>query len=61
MRDWKTAALALNSGIPEEALDGIGKPLDALEAAFEPLKKLIHPEDEPALQFVLDHHREGGE
>jgi len=49
MIDWKAAARARALDIPDEALDAIAPSLDALEAAFRPLVKLLPREVEPAV------------
>ena len=41
MTDWKMISKALNTGIPDDEMDRIGPVLEALEHAFEPLRKTI--------------------
>jgi len=44
MTDWKARAGAASPPIPEEILDQVIPPLEALEAAFRPLEREIPPD-----------------
>lgn len=46
MTDWKKAAAALDPPIPEADLEKLAPVMDALEAAFERLKRSLTPEDD---------------
>jgi len=45
MTDWKARAAAANPPVPEEILERVVPPLEALEAAFHPLKQRIPPDE----------------
>jgi hypothetical protein len=47
MTDWKALAEAVEPPVPEEMLDQVIPPLEALEAAFQPLLQNLPP-DAPA-------------
>jgi len=42
--DWKARAAAANPPVPNEILDQVIPPLEALEAAFRPLQREIPPD-----------------
>jgi|HubBroStandDraft_4_1064222.scaffolds.fasta_scaffold914010_2 hypothetical protein len=44
MTDWKAKAAAANPPVPDEILDQVIPPLEALEAAFRPLERAIPPD-----------------
>jgi hypothetical protein len=51
MTDWKAIARARRLEIPNDALDRIADPLNALETAMRPLLDSVPPEVEPAVAF----------
>lgn len=46
MTDWKKAAAALDPPIPEADVEKLAPVMNALEAAFAPLKASLTPEDD---------------
>jgi hypothetical protein len=48
VKDWKAIARASGLEVPEEELDRIVGPLNALEEAFRPLVKDLAADSEPA-------------
>jgi hypothetical protein len=59
MTDWKTLAAAHCPDIPADAVARIAPSLEALDAAFRPLKAQLTPQDEPAVIFynVSERHK----
>jgi hypothetical protein len=49
--DWKLAAKAMNTGIPDDQLERIVPVLETLEKSFRPLADSITWELEPATDF----------
>ncbi|MCC7234785.1 MAG: hypothetical protein IT163_05745 [Bryobacterales bacterium] len=52
-RDYRQIAAALATGIPAGELDGVVKPLEALEESFRPLTAALADETEPAFTLLL--------
>ena len=53
-KDWKKIVRASGMAIPDNALDRIAGPLDALEASFRPLVRALPPGTYPAPVFQAD-------
>jgi hypothetical protein len=53
MKNWKQIADGNDLRIPEPDLNRIVPALDALEAAFRPLTKIIPDDIEPAITFRI--------
>jgi len=51
MKNWKELAGALGLAIPDADLSRIAGPLDALDAAFAPMREGIPGDVEPAVTF----------
>jgi hypothetical protein len=51
MKNWKNLAGSLGLSIPDADLDRIVPALDALEAAFAPMRENIPDDIEPAVTF----------
>jgi hypothetical protein len=53
-KDWKKIAQASGLTIPAADMDRITPALDAVEAAFRPLVRIIAPETDLAVVFSAD-------
>jgi hypothetical protein len=54
MRDWTAIAKARGSTLTGKDLDGVVRPLEALEAVFSPLTKDLSPDLEPSIEFRVE-------
>jgi len=53
VRDFRLLAQALDLGVPENELERLAAPLEALEVSFRPLLARLEPDTEPAFLLLL--------